>query len=468
MRSISDLRQVQKDFAQFVNEGEESIGYVEMGLGKTGAWLAALKERFDEKPDLRVLIVAPRSVALTVWPNEVKKWDFSQGWRVRSAASGPWAWRKEVLGSKKGGIVTINCEMVPKMIETFGRDLPFDLVIIDEVDKFKSASSLRFKKFFPAMRSFQTRFGGTGTLVSEGLDDTYGPAQLVTQGRAWPMSHTQWRKKFFYRNGGGPNGKGGRWLPQRGAEREIMQRISPLIFRARAEDHLDLPPMVVKPYVIEMPPAMKKDYRSLLNHHRLQLSNGSVSMLEATSTQMKLRQMCSGFVYTEPDIDLGDGRDVAVARHTEWLMKGGGPKFSVLHDLLEELGHEQALIMTQFVAERDQLKMPWLSGSLPASVLNQRITDWNQGRIWRMSGHPRSMGHGVNLQEGGAHHIIWLSLPWSRAEFDQANARLQRMGQTNTVFCHVLMMEGSVDEAIFGALRHKGDVREAVDRYLRG
>jgi len=461
------LRKVQKDFARFVNEGEESIGYVEMGLGKTGAWLAALKERFDEKPDMRVLIVAPRTVALSVWPSEVKKWDFSQHWRVRSAASGPWQWRREVLASPKGRIVTINCEMVPKMLETFGRQLPFDLVIIDEVDKFKNPSSLRFKKFFPAMPSFQTRLAGTGTLVSEGLDDTYGPAQLVTQGRAWPMPHTRWRQKFFYRLAGGPNGKGGRWLPQKGAEAEIMRRISPLIFRARAEDHLDLPPMVVKPYVIDMPPAMKKDYREILHHHRLRLASGSISQLEAAATQMKLRQLCSGFVYTNPEVDLGDGRDVEVKRYTEWRMKGGGPKFSALHDILEELGHEQALIMTQFVAERDQLKMPWLSGSLPASLLNARITAWNQGRIRRMSGHPRSMGHGVNLQEGGAHHIVWLSLPWSRAEYDQANARLQRMGQTSTVFCHILMMRGSVDEAIFEALRHKADVRTAVDRYLR-
>lgn len=469
LRSASDLRSYQKDFARFCNDGEESIGYVEMGLGKTSSWLWALKERIDENPRLRCLVIAPRAVALSVWGAEAQKWDFSYSWRVRTAAAGTWAWRQKVLSNPKNQIVTINCEMVPKMVEAFRGQLPFDVVLFDEIDKFKSASSKRYKAILPTTPQFRTRMGGTGTLVSEGLDDTYGPSQLVTAGKAWPgLTHDKWRKRYFYRNGGGPKGVGGKWLPQARAEYAIMSRISPLIFRARADDHLDLPDMVVKPYVIPMPPSMKGQYKELLNRHRLQIAEGEkVSMLQAVAVQMKLRQLCSGFIYSDPEVDMGSGAEADVSRITTWLYKNGGPKFEMLRDLLEELGHEQALVMTQFIAEREMLKVPWLSGSMPAAKMNALIHAWNAGVVRRMSGHPRSMGHGVNLQEGGAHHIVWLSLPWSRSEFDQANARLQRMGQKNTVFCHVLMMEGSVDQVVFEALQRKADVRLAVDQYLR-
>jgi SNF2 family DNA or RNA helicase len=59
--------------------------------------------------------------------------------------------------------------------------------------------------------------------------------------------------------------------------------------------------------------------------------------------------------------------------------------------------------------------------------------------------HPASAGHGVNLQHG-SDTLVWFSLPWSAELYAQANARLVRQGQRNTVNIHVLLSRGYIDE----------------------
>ena len=39
------------------------------------------------------------------------------------------------------------------------------------------------------------------------------------------------------------------------------------------------------------------------------------------------------------------------------------------------------------------------------------IEHWNRGEVELLLVHPKSAGHGLNLQHGGC-HMVFLSLPW--------------------------------------------------------
>ena len=68
--------------------------------------------------------------------------------------------------------------------------------------------------------------------------------------------------------------------------------------------------------------------------------------------------------------------------------------------------------------------------------------------------HPMSAGHGLNLQKGGR-IAVWYSLTWSLELYQQANKRLHRSGQKDTVLIYHLVAKGTIDEAVMRSLSRK-------------
>jgi len=85
--------------------------------------------------------------------------------------------------------------------------------------------------------------------------------------------------------------------------------------------------------------------------------------------------------------------------------------------------------------------------------------------------HPSSAGHGLNLQFGG-NIIVWFGLTWSLELYQQANARLYRQGQTQSVVVNHIIAKGTIDEEVMKALdnKEKGQATliEAVKARIRG
>ena len=89
------------------------------------------------------------------------------------------------------------------------------------------------------------------------------------------------------------------------------------------------------------------------------------------------------------------------------------------------------------------------------------IADWNAGRIQLLLAHPASMGHGLNLQDGG-HIVIWFGLTWDLEIYQQANARLHRQGQQQSVRIYHIICKGTVDEDIMRRLQSKDANQQAL------
>ena len=77
-----------------------------------------------------------------------------------------------------------------------------------------------------------------------------------------------------------------------------------------------------------------------------------------------------------------------------------------------------------------------------------------------------SIGHGLNLQEGG-HIIVWFGLTWSLELYQQANERLNRPGQKNLCRIYHLILKGTHDERVLRALTEKDKGQTAALEALR-
>jgi len=117
---------------------------------------------------------------------------------------------------------------------------------------------------------------------------------------------------------------------------------------------------------------------------------------------------------------------------------------------------------------RFQAELEMIQERFPESVHvseSGAVKRWNAGRVPILLAHPASAGHGLNLQHGG-HTIVWTSLPWSLEQWQQANKRLQRQGQTHPVVVHVIESRGTLDSNILRVLEGKAEIQAALLGHL--
>lgn len=162
---------------------QEAVGlFLDLGLGKTVATLTAIDQLlYDYFEVSKVLVIAPLRVAQKTWPDEVRKWDHLKHLRI-----------SKVLGSEKqrmaalraqADIWIINRENVEWLVDLYGKDWPFDMVVIDELSSFKSPKARRFRALRKVRPMIKRIVGLTGTPASNGLIDLWSQIYLLDQGK---------------------------------------------------------------------------------------------------------------------------------------------------------------------------------------------------------------------------------------------------------------------------------------------
>ena len=62
---------------------------------------------------------------------------------------------------------------------------------------------------------------------------------------------------------------------------------------------------------------------------------------------------------------------------------------------------------------------------------------------------------------------MWFGLNWSLELYEQANARLWRQGQKDTVVVHHLVVKGTMDEQVMRALKDKAAGQDSLMAAVR-
>ena len=96
----------------------------------------------------------------------------------------------------------------------------------------------------------------------------------------------------------------------------------------------------------------------------------------------------------------------------------------------------------------------------------QDIKDWNASKIKILVTHPKSAGHGLNLQFGGV-NLLWLTCPWSLEEYLQGIKRVHRNGVAGIVTNTRLIIKGTIDEDVIKILEGKDRLQDAVIKAVK-
>ncbi len=232
------------------------------------------------------------------------------------------------------------------------------------------------------------------------------------------------------------------YKPREGAEEAIYKKLSDICISMKNRDYLTLPERMDNILGINLPPKVLEQYRQLERDLLLPLLEGDIVAGSAAVLTNKLLQITGGAVYDEE-------KKVQIL-HDE--------KLKALEDLVEATNGKPVLVYYNYRHELERIQKQFLCRVLDTA---KDMEDWNKGEIPVMLAHPASAGHGLNLQNGGS-TIIWFGLPWSLELYQQANARIHRQGQKNTVVVHHLVAKETIDEDVMQVLAKKQAGQEAL------
>ena len=132
---------------------------------------------------------------------------------------------------------------------------------------------------------------------------------------------------------------------------------------------------------------------------------------------------------------------------------------------------ESALVFTQYakvglwlrgeLEKRFARKFPFLHGALSAKEREAQVKAFQTSRrpgLFILS--LKAGGFGLNLTK--ATHVIHFDRWWNPAVEDQATDRAHRIGQTKTVFVHLFITPGTLEEHVDEILERKGRVADSV------
>jgi hypothetical protein len=243
VRSHTELRSYQKEAILFSLYNPDCMLWLQVGLGKTIVALTSFLERRERGEVKKMLIFGPLSVVSSVWETEIKKWTHTQGLRC-SLLTDNEDKRKRAL-FRDADIYLINYDkmnwlagILKRYYIDKGINIPFEMVVYDEVTFLQNTSSLRVQGgtrlktlvepkplilceetgeilqeevkevsvpvtqvgWIDIVDKFKFRIGLTGTPTSNGYMDLHGQYLAVDGGKRLGKKISQFRGSYFKYN----------------------------------------------------------------------------------------------------------------------------------------------------------------------------------------------------------------------------------------------------------------------------
>lgn len=500
IRGRGDLHPFQRKCVKHLKKNPYSALFIDVGLGKSVISLTLLADMLKDGWRGKALVIAPLRVARATWPEEIKEWKQAAGithtliraedsdddikavyrehysrfyaaerrvgetprMAARLAAKKAAPYRQAAKEAKRRALVLedselhiINSEQLVWLVEYWeergretGETWPYDTVIIDESSKFKDPTTLRWKALNRARSRIKRMHQLTASPASESYEGLFAQIFLMDGGKRLGRSMHSYHKKFFHEIR-----KAHKWKLRIGADKKIGDIISDLCMTVKLEDVRewvkvdDALPITRR---VVLPTDVQRRYKAFERDFILELPYQIIEAMNSAALFNKLLQLSSGAVY--------DAEKNVVSVHDE--------KIEDLRQLVDELGDTPIMVTYWFKSSLARLRK-----AFPDAVVMDREAKckeaWNAGKIKMLLVHPASAGHGLNLQKGPGHDIVFFEPIYSRELFEQAIGRLARQGQQKLVRVWKLMCVDTYDEMVYEMLEDKHQGQERLFKFIR-
>lgn len=426
-----ELYPFQKEGVAFIdhNKGRALIAD-EMGLGKTIQALGWLQLHPEIRP---AIIVVPASLKLN-WLREIQNWMSIPESKV-IVLSGTTAWPI----SKGIQIVILNYDILADWTP-FLKILNPQVIITDECHYYKSNQARRTKAIKLLAKGIPHVIALSGTPIVNRPIEAYNAIRIIEPNLfpdSWKFAHRYCGAKY---NGFGWDFSGAT------NTNELHERLvgSIMIRRLKKDVLKDLPEKVRSFVPVELSNEAEyyKAERNFIQYVREVRGKDAASKASGAEDLVKIEGL----------------KQLAVAgklkQATEWIS-----------DFLEVDGKLVVFCTHRFVVdylmETFKKVAVKLDGSVSQNERQNAVDSFqNNNDIRLFVGNIQAAGVGITLTASS--NVVFLELPWTPGALVQAEDRVHRIGQRDSVNIHYLLAVGTIEEKIARLIDHKRKVLDSV------
>ena len=428
-----------------------------MGTGKSLTAIAITGALSQAGRIRRGLVVAPLSI-LGVWEEEFQK--FAAFPYALAVLSGSGAKKLDILRHMTGTalqVAVVNYESAWRMEKDLAAWHP-DLIIADEGHKIKTHNIAASKAMHRLGARASYRLLLTGTVITNKAIDVFSQYKFLNPA-IYGQSFYAFRNRYFDMVGYGNHTP----VLKRSMEAELTEKLHSISYRATKAECLDLPETVDVIRQVELEPAALRVYRQLVKESYAELSGGKeITAPNILARLLRLSQLTGGFL----------GND-----DTSAVEQVSAAKLAALEDILDGAAAEgkKLVIIARFLPEIKAICGLLEKRGLGYSCITGEVKDRNE-QVARFQNDPAvvafvgqiaTAGLGITLTATST--MVFYSLDYSMSNFEQAKARIHRVGQRNLCTYLYLVARGTVDEKVLAALKDKADLAKSlVDDYRSG
>lgn len=427
---------------------------MEQGTGKSLVTVAASGQRYLNGEVKRLLVICPKKV-VPVWPMEFKEYaDFPVTVQPLNEKYST-VKKAEIIKHWKDGeglqVIVTNYQSVWRILDDLLKWKP-QMVVLDESQNIKNHGSKQSKACHAFRRTADHRMILTGTPVTQAPTDFFSQYKFL-QPSIFGESFVRFREEYCVM--GGWEGKqivGYKDLAK------LAAKAHSIAFRVLKKDCLDLPDMLDEvEYCYK--DACAQAYKKMKDEMVLLLEENEATAAIVITQMLRLQQITGGFLPV-----------VNKETQEKLVLSVGSEKLTLLKETLEDLLPlgKKVVIFARFRAEIDAISDLLSDLETHHVILDGRTKDAGQV-VETFQKNPQCMAIVAQIQAGGAgitlhaaDTMIFYSMDFSYANYEQAKARIHRIGQKNNCTYIHLVMEGTIDETILAAVQQKRNIADLV------
>jgi len=433
---------VQKKTAALLTMNQRAYVLNGMGTGKTKASLWSW--RYLNRMGLagKLLVVAPLSTLNFTWAKEV--FQTLPGVKVQ-VLHGTKQKRLDRLSDSTADVYIVNHDGLGVVADALAKRPDIDTCILDELAVYRNGQAQRSKVTRKVTAKMKWLWGMTGSPTPNAPTDAWGQCSIITP-HTVPKYFNRFRDEVMNKI------TQFKFAPKDGALDRVFEVMQPAV-RFTLDDVVELPELIERTIDIDMGPKQEQVYKKMEAHAHVMVASNEITAMNAGAVLMKLLQISTGYVYS---------KDKAV------VTLDNDDRLTALVDMVNS-SDRKVIVFVPFVHALEGIAARLTSegydvrtvyGGTPRGERDQIFNLFqNSTAIKVLVAHPQCMAHGITLT--AADTIIWFAPIPNLEIFEQANARIRRVGQKHKQ--QVLMFQATkAEKKMYAKLRAKQRVQNAL------
>lgn len=426
------------------------IPFIDMGGGKTVCVLTIIRQRKMDNQNPRAIIFVPYLTATQTWVDETLK----HAPELKCCALvGSGEENRKALKDKTIDLFVICYQsavaMVTETVTVKGKRKwqlshrlmeeclsDFDMLVMDELQKTKSSSSLTFKLCLFISERVEYVYGLTGTPFGKDMTDLWSQFFLIDFGETLGFTISFYHHVFFSKKFKFFGGVEFKFKKKMFSKLQSIIRNRSIRYSESEFSDIKQPIRVIRKF--KLPIGIKSYVDKAKKELRQAVDTGNYEL--AGNSFIQLNQLSSGYLTFKDDVE-------RVQIDFE-----ENPKLEALCSLIDEMPGESKLVVFHNFIHTNELISKQLK---KLGIGHARIWGGQKDKIGELKRfkedkncrvmilNSRSGSSSLNLQF--ANYVVFMEQP-SALDRQQAEKRVHRSGQTKHVFIYDFFVEGTYDE----------------------